>query len=410
MKKIYYFICLIIISFFTACQNQSNQTIKVGILHSLSGTMAISEKDVKDATLLAIEEINKNGGILGKKLEPIVVDGKSNWEHFAKMADSLIDKAKVKVVFGCWTSASRKTVKPVFEKYNHLLFYPVQYEGVEKSKNIVYTGTAPNQQIIPAVKWFFDNVGTKVFIVGSDYVYPRTASQVIQDQIKILGGKVVGDEYVPLGSKDVKTMVEKIIKAKPDFILNNINGDTNVEFFKALRKAGITPEKTPTCSFSVAEAELISMQVPDVVGDYAAWSYFQSYQSIENTVFIKKYKAKYGQDKVLDDPMETGYFGVYLWAESVRKASSFEPKDVQKHLSESSFLAPEGLVYIDGETQHTWRPTRIGKINSKGQFDITWDSEKAVKPQPYPSSRSKSEWDEFLLKLFQGWGGKWAKS
>ncbi|TAE67147.1 MAG: ABC transporter substrate-binding protein [Bacteroidetes bacterium] len=410
MKIIYILFYSTLISLLFSCKNDNNETIKIGILHSLTGTMAISEKDVVDATVMAIEEINKNGGILGQKLEPVIVDGRSNWEHFAKMADSLITKANVKVVFGCWTSASRKMVKPVFEKYNHILFYPVQYEGVEQSKNIVYTGTAPNQQIVPAVKWFFDNVGTKVFIVGSDYVYPRTASQVIQDQVKILGGKVVGDEYVPLGSLKVETMVEKIIKTKPDFILNNINGDTNVEFFKQLRKAGVTPQKIPTCSFSVAEAELLSMKVNDVVGDYATWSYFQSYDSQENKDFVKKFKAKFGKDKVTDDPMETGYFGVYLWAESVKKANSFEPKDVLKNLGESSFLAPEGLVYIDGNTQHTWRPTRIGKINLDGQFDIVWDSEKAVKAQPYPNSRSKGDWEQFLLGLFQGWGGKWAKS
>jgi urea transport system substrate-binding protein len=404
------FLLLLFVLLSWSCNNKSNHdTIKVGILHSLSGTMAISETDVKDATLMAIEEINKEGGLLGKKLEPIIVDGKSNWEHFAKMSDSLIKKVDVKVVFGCWTSASRKTVKPIFEKHNHLLFYPVQYEGVEQSPNIVYTGTAPNQQIIPAVKWFFDNVGTKVFIVGSDYVYPRTASQVIQDQVKILGGTILGDEYIPLGSKNVKQMVEKIVKTKPDFILNNINGDTNVEFFKELRKAGITPDKIPTCSFSVAEAELLSMEIKDVIGDFAAWSYFQSYKSTENDVFIKNFKNKYGQNKVTDDPMEAGYFGVYLWAEAVKKAQSFEPTIVHRYLGESSFLAPEGLVYIDEKTRHTWRPTRIGKINEKGQFDIVWDSQKAVRPHPYPRSRSKIEWDTFLRNLFEGWGKKWAK-
>ena len=225
----------------------------MGVLHSLSGTMAISEKSVVDATLLAIGEINEQGGLLGRKIEPVVADGKSDWPTFASEAERLIAQEEVSTVFGCWTSASRKTVKPVFEKHDHLLFYPVQYEGLEACPNIVYTGAAPNQQIIPAVRWCFEHLGRKFFLVGSDYVFPRTANEIIRDQLRSLHGEIVGEQYILLGSEDVQDAVQSIVAAKPDVILNTINGDTNVAFFRELRAAGITPEKIPTMSFSIAD-------------------------------------------------------------------------------------------------------------------------------------------------------------
>lgn len=297
------------ISIFLLAHSQiqaSNQVIKVGILHSLSGTMAISEKSVVNSTLLAIEEINSQGGVLGKKIQPIIVDGKSNWVTFAQEAERLINKEKVVTVFGCWTSASRKTVKPVFEKYNHLLIYPVQYEGLEESPNIVYTGAAPNQQIIPAVKWSFDNLGKRFFLVGSDYVFPRTANEIIKDQVTALRGEILGEEYILLGSADVEGVVKKISETQPDVILNTINGDTNIAFFKALRKAGITPEQIPTISFSIAEEELRSLPKEDVVGDYAVWNYFQSVDDADNQRFVKQFQKKYGQNRVTSDPIEAG--------------------------------------------------------------------------------------------------------
>lgn len=400
------FVILSLIAF--SCANSQEETIKVGVLHSLSGTMAISETDVKNATLMAIEEINAQGGLLGKQIEPIVVDGKSDWGAFARLSDSLISQAKVNVVFGCWTSASRRTVKPVFEKYKHLLFYPVQYEGVEQSPNIVYTGASPNQQIIPAVKWCFDNHGKKFFLVGSDYVFPHTANEIIKEQVKALQGEVVGEEYIKLGSKDVKKAIERIREVKPDVILNTINGDTNIEFFKELRKAGITPQMIPTMSFSIAEAELQAMNVAEMVGDFATWNYFQSIKSAENQTFVKRFKDKYGKDKVTDDPIEAGYFGVYLWAEAVKQANDYKVSAVKENLAEQSFNAPEGLVYIDGTTQHTWKPIRIGKIRQDGQFDIVWDSERPVRPIPYPKYHTKAEWDLFLNKLYVGWKNNWA--
>lgn len=403
MKFIYIFLFFA----FFSCQNQE-ETIKVGILHSLSGTMAISETDVKNASLMAIDEINESGGLLGKKVEAVIVDGKSDWAHFAKMADSLITKAKVAVVFGCWTSASRRTVKPVFEKYNHLLFYPVQYEGLEQSPNIVYTGAAPNQQIIPAVKWCIEQKKKRFFLVGSDYVFPQTANKIIKEQMNAFDAQIVGEEYVKLGSQEVQQMIEKIKIAKPDVILNTINGDTNVAFFEQLQKAGINKENTLIMSFSLAEAELQAINIENMVGHYATWNYFQSIQSKENDVFIANFKQKYGQNKVTDDPIEAGYFGVHLWAQAVRKANAFDVISVKQNLAELSFNAPEGLVYIDAKTQHTWKPVRIGKIKANGQFEIVWDSQKPVRPVPYPTYFPKNEWDQFLQTLYTNWKGNWA--
>ncbi len=384
--------------------------IKVGILHSLTGTMAISEKPVVDSTLMAIEEINLQGGILGRIIEPVVVDGSSDWPTFAEEAERLIVEEKVSVVFGCWTSASRKTVKPVFEKYDHLLFYPVQYEGLEQSKNIIYTGAAPNQQIIPAIKWCFDNLGHRFFLVGSDYVFPRTANEIIKDILAVLEGEVLGEEYISLGSNDVDDVILKIRETQPDVILNTINGDSNIYFFKRLGEAGITSEKVPTMSFSIAEDELRVMGAEHMVGNYASWNYFQCLDTNENKKFVEKFKEKYGSYRVTDDPMEAGYFGVKLWAQAVREAGTDDVDKVRKAVKNQSYGAPEGMVYVDSENNHVWKTVRIGAIREDGQFNIVWSSEKPVRPVPYPAYRSKSQWNDFLQHLYEGWGGKWANS
>jgi ABC-type branched-subunit amino acid transport system substrate-binding protein len=265
--------------------------------------MANSEKPVVEATLLAIEEINEKGGVLGRPVEAVVEDGASDWPTFARLAGKLITQDRVCTVFGCWTSASRKTVKPIFEKHGHLLFYPVQYEGLEQSPNIVYTGAAPNQQILPAVKWCCAFLEKKrLFLVGSDYVFPRCANAIIRDQAASLGGQIVGEEYLLLGSQDVAGVVAKIAAAKPDIILNTINGDTNVAFFRALRAAGITAQKIPTISFSLTEEELTTLNAWDVVGDYGAWNYFMSIDRPQNHAFVRRFQAKFGQHRLTNGP------------------------------------------------------------------------------------------------------------
>ncbi len=382
--------------------------IKVGILHSLTGTMAISETAVADATQLAIDELNESGGILGRRIEAVLVDGKSDWPTFARQAEDLITSQRVSAVFGCWTSACRKTVKPIFESRNHLLFYPVQYEGLEQSPNIVYTGAAPNQQIIPAVTWSLKHLGKRFFLVGSDYVFPRTANAIIRDYATALGAEIVGEEYVLLGSTGFEDVIRNISETRPDVIFNTINGDSNVYFFEGLRNAGITPEIVPVMSFSIAENELRSLGPRNMVGHYACWNYFQSIDSDANRRFVDRFKKTYGADRPVADAMESAYTAVHLWARAVTDAGTDDVNEVRRVLKDQSFGSPGGLVYVDPASLHIWKTVRIGKIQADGQFEIVWDSRKPVQPVPYPRTRSKSEWDAFLRNLYEGWGQTWA--
>ena len=382
--------------------------IKVGILHSLSGTMAISETPVVDATLLAIDEINSKGGVLGKKIVPVIVDGRSDWPTFALEAEKLIVEEEVSVVFGGWTSASRKTMKPVFEEHNHLLFYPVQYEGLEQSPNIIYTGAAPNQQVIPAIDWALENLGNNFFLVGSDYVFPRSANEIMKGKIAESNGKIVGEEYVLLGDDDFTQVVNLIEKSHPDVILNTINGDSNVAFFHELRTREITPEIIPTISFSIAEDEIRHLGAEEMQGDYASWNYFQSLDSIKNHEFVDSFKKKFGIHRVTDDPMEAGYIGVYLYAKAVENARTEDPVKVREKLKGLTFDAPGGIVGIDPENQHLTKSVRIGKILSNGQFEIVHSSEEPISPIPYPDYKTKEQWNDFLEKLYNNWDQNWA--
>lgn len=358
-------------------------TIKVGILHSLSGTMAISEVSLRDAELMAIDEINAAGGVLGKKIEPVIEDGASDWPTFAEKAKKLLQRDKVATVFGCWTSASRKAVLPVFEGNKGLLWYPVQYEGLEASPNIFYTGAAPNQQITPAVSWLLKENKKKFYLLGSDYVFPRTANQIIKAQLKAEKGELVGEEYTPLGHTDYSTIISKIKTAKPDVVFNTLNGDSNVAFFKQLRDAGITSKDIMTMSVSIAEEEIRGIGADNMLGHLTVWNYFQTTETPQNKTFVEKYKSRYGQNRVTDDPIEAAYFQVYLWAESVKKAGSTEVDKVREASKGLEFKAPEGPVKVDAENQHTWKTVRIGEVQANGQFKELWNSGGPVKPDPY---------------------------
>ncbi|MED0685357.1 urea ABC transporter substrate-binding protein [Anoxybacillus ayderensis] len=366
--------------------SETSDTVKVGILHSLSGTMAISEVSLRDAELMAIEEINESGGLLGKKIEPVIEDGASDWPTFAEKAKKLLQKDKVVTIFGGWTSASRKAMLPVVEQNNGLLWYPVQYEGMESSPNIFYTGATTNQQIVPAVSWLLQNKGKKFFLLGSDYVFPRTANKIIKAQLKAEGGQLVGEEYTPLGHTDYSTIISKIKDVKPDVVFNTLNGDSNVAFFKQLKDAGITAKDLTVMSVSIAEEEIRGIGGDVLAGHLAVWNYFQSTDTPENKVFVEKYKKKYGKDRVTDDPIEAAYFAVHLWAEAVKKAGSFDVDKVKKAAGGIEYKAPGGTVKIDGETQHTWKIVRIGEIQPDGQFKEIWNSGEAVKPDPYLKS------------------------
>ncbi len=375
-------------------------TIKVGILHSLSGTMAISEKSVVDAEQLAIEEINNAGGVLGKKIQPIVEDGASNWDTFREKATKLIDEDKVVAVFGCWTSASRKNVLPVFEQKDHMLWYPVQYEGQECSQNIFYTGAAPNQQIEPSVDWLLQNKGKEFFLVGSDYVFPRTANTIIKAQLAAKGGKTVGEDYLPLGSTEVTPIITKIRQALPNggVIYNTLNGDSNVAFFKQMQGAGLGPDRYPTMSVSIAEEEVKAIGPEYLKGHYAAWNYFMTVDTPENKKFVEAFKKKYGEDRVTNDPMEAAYVAVYLWKQAVEKAGTADDlAKVRAAAYGQSLAAPEGKVTVDNN-HHIAKVVRIGEVRDDGLFEIVYSTDSSVEPVP---------WNQFV-KETKGYACDWS--
>ena len=361
----------------------SSDTIKVGILHSLSGTMAISESAVHDAELLAISEINAAGGVLGKQLEAVIEDGASDWPTFAEKAGKLLQNDEVAVVFGGWTSASRKAMLPVFEGNNGLLFYPVQYEGLESSPNIFYTGATTNQQIVPAIEYLLDQGKTKFFLLGSDYVFPRTSNLIINKQLEAAGLTAVGEEYTPLGHTEYSTVIAKIREADPDVVFNTLNGDSNVAFFKQLKDVGISAEDLPTVSVSVAEEEITGIGAENITGHLVAWNYFQTTDTPANAKFVAAFKAKYGDDRVTDDPIEAGYFGVYLWAAAVEAAGSTDVAAVKEAAKGISFEAPGGTVTIHDANQHVSKTVRIGSVRADGQVDEIWNSGSPVEPDPY---------------------------
>lgn len=390
MKKILLTSAAILASsfLFFGCNDKkaNSTTVKVGILHSLSGTMAISETSVRDAELLAIKEINAAGGVLGKQIEIAQEDGASEPQIFAEKARKLIQSDKVATIFGCWTSASRKAVKPVVEETNALLWYPVQYEGMEASPNIMYMGAAPNQQAVPAVEFCAEKFGKNMFLIGSDYVFPRTANKIIKAQLENIGGTVAGEEYTPMGHTDYATIVSKIQAAKPDCIINTLNGDSNVAFFKQLTDAGLTSETCPVMSFSIAEEEVGGVGVANLKGHYVAWNYYQTTKTAKNEKFVADYKAAYGAKRVTDDPIEAGYIGVYMWAKACEKAGSFDVDKVKEAAKGIEFDAPEGKVKIDGDNQHLYKPVRIGVVNAEGLIDEVSSTESALKPDPYLST------------------------
>jgi urea transport system substrate-binding protein len=359
-------------------------TIKVGILHSLSGTMAISEVSVKDAEMLAIDEINKAGGVLGKKLVPAVEDGNSDWPTFAEKAQKLISTDKVAAVFGGWTSASRKAMLPVFERNKALLYYPVQYEGLESSPYIFYTGATTNQQIIPGLEYLKHKLNvSKLFLVGSDYVFPRTANKEIKAWAKANGTQVVGEEYSPLGNTDYATTINKIKAAKPDAVFQTINGDSNVAFWKQFRDSGLSAKALPVMSVSTAEDEVRGVGIKNIVGQYVAWNYYQTTPGAKNAAFVKAYKAKYGKRRVTDDPIEAGYVGVHLWAKAVEKAGSTNPEKVKAASKGLTFDAPEGKVTVDGDNQHIYKTARIGALQPDGLIKEVGGSGTPIPPDPY---------------------------
>ena len=360
----------------------AEETIKVGILHSLSGTMAISETTLKDTMLMLIEEQNKKGGLLGKKLVPVVVDPASNWPLFAEKARELIQKEKVAATFGCWTSVSRKSVLPVFEELNGLLFYPVQYEGEESSLNVFYTGAAPNQQAIPAVDYLMNDIGVKRWVLaGTDYVYPRTTNKILEAylQSKGVAAKDIMINYTPFGHSYWQSIVAEIKKfgsaGKKTAVVSTINGDANVPFYKELGNQGVKADAIPVVAFSVGEEELSGIDTKPLVGHLAAWNYFMSVQSPANTAFIKTWKAFIKNDKrVTNDPMEAHYIGFNMWVKAVEKAGTTDPKAVQDAIIGVTVPNLSGGYSAMMPNHHITKPVLIGEIQANGQFETVWQT------------------------------------
>ncbi|HLU78068.1 MAG TPA: urea ABC transporter substrate-binding protein [Burkholderiaceae bacterium] len=380
-------------------QASAADTIKVGILHSLSGTMAISETSLKDVALMTIEEINASGGVLGKQLEPVVVDPASNWPLFAEKARQLLAQDKVAVVFGAWTSVSRKSVLPVFKELNGLLFYPVQYEGEELERNVFYTGAAPNQQAIPAVEYLMseDGGGAKRFVLlGTDYVYPRTTNKILRAFLHSKGVKDsdIDEVYTPFGHSDYQTIVANIKRFSTGgrtAVISTINGDSNVPFYKELGNAGLKATDVPVVAFSVGEEELRGVDTKPLVGHLAAWNYFQSIQNPVNAAFIEKWKS-YAKAKnlpnadtvVTNDPMEATYIGIHMWKQAVEQAKTTDVDAVIDTLGGQTFEAPNGFtIQMDKTNHHLHKPVYIGEINEDGQFNIVWKTEGPIRAQPW---------------------------
>src|SRR5438477_1591253 len=376
-------------------------TIKVGVLHSLSGTMAISETVLKDTVLMTIDEINAKGGVLGKKLEPVVVDPASNWPLFAEKARELLVKDKVAVVFGCWTSVSRKSVLPVLEELNGLLFYPVQYEGEELSKNVFYTGAAPNQQAIPAVDYLMSADGgaaKRWVLLGTDYVYPRTTNKILRSFLhsKGIADADIMEEYTPFGHADYQTIIGKIKKfaaeGKKTAVVSTINGDSNVPFYKELGNQGLKATDVPVVAFSVGEEELRGDDTKPLVGHLAAWNYFMSIKAPANDAFTRKWAA-YAKAKnipghkdrpLTNDPMEATYIGVHMWKQAVEKAKSFDVAKVTAAMAGQTFPAPSGITSkMDEKNHHLYKAVFIGEVKADGQFNVVWKTKGPVKAQPW---------------------------
>lgn len=404
---------LSVLSVFT-CFSQitiaAEDTIKVGVLHSLSGTMAISETTLKDTVLMLIDEQNKKGGLLGKKLEAVVVDPASNWPLFAEKARELIEKEKVDVVFGGWTSVSRKSMLPVFEEFNSILFYPVQYEGEESSKNVFYTGAAPNQQAVPAVDYLMNELGVKRWVLaGTDYVYPRTTNKILAAYLKAKGVKAedIMINYTPFGHSDWQSIVSDIKKfgaqGKKTAVISTVNGDANVPFYKELGAQGVESDDIPVIAFSVGEEELSGMDTSPLVGHLAAWNYFMSVDTVKNSEFVETWQKYIKNEKrVTNDPMEAHYIGFNMWAQAVTNAGTTDPEAVQDALIGVSVPNLSGGLSTMLPNHHITKPVLIGEIQDDGQFEVVWETTGLV---------NGDAWSNYLpgsRDLFSSWSKPFA--
>ncbi len=390
----------------------STEPLKVGVLHSLSGSLAVSERPLADASLLAIEELNAKGGVLGRFVQAISLDGKSEvtaGSAFTKAAERLVDTEKVAAVFGGYGSAARKLIIPYFEKSNALLFYPAPYEGLEESANVIYTGSAPNQLAIPAIHWCVKELKAKnFFFVGTDGLRPHAIAAIIADNVKEAGGEMVGTQFALVGELDFSQVVKKIEKAKPQVILNMLVGDSTVAFFKALSDNDISPRTLPVLSFALGENELAQMGSATPAGNYVARTRFPMQPGAGDDTFTARFKKKYGAHRPVSEVMEAAYYGVHLWAAAVEKAGTEETDKVRSALKEQEHAVAGARIRVDASNQHTWKLFQVGKILADNAIELVKTSDEPLPPIPYPPPRTRGEWDRFSADLYKSWGENWA--
>ena len=385
--------------------------IVVGLIHSQTGPLTINEKSLLDAEVMALEEINAGGGVAGRRLVWEIADGRSDPSTFASQALRLIEKDKAEVLVGGWTAECRKAMLAVVEERQGLLIFPANFEGIEASTHVLYSGGSANQVVLPAVRWCSDVLkARKFFVAGNEEVWSRVVSELAKDAIKAAGGVLAGESYVPLAGGDATALAESIRAAGPDVVLNVMVGEFNVPFFSAFKRAGLTAEKLPVVSFCIAEDELKRFQAGDVTGHYAAWNYFQGIDRPANLDFVRRFKARPGSPGVVSDPMVAARNGLLLWAKAANEAGTAEPAAVLDRLDRYSLDAPEGIVSIDPGTRVAWRPFHLGKARADGQFDVVWSMTKPNQPVTYVATRSRQRWRALLDELTARWGGRWSSS
>ena len=383
--------------------------IRLGLLHSQTGPLAISEKSILDAEILAIEEINAAGGIGNRQVVYSSPDCRSDTQTFAVEARRLIEQEKVAALFGCWTSEARKAVVPVVEERGSLLFFPGNFEGIERSARVIYAGGIANQSVVPAVRWAFDSLKSRrYFVVGLEEVWSRTSAEIAKDSIKAAGAELVGESYTTTMTPNVEAMIEAIGQAKPDIVLNFLFGESNLAFYAGLRRAGMPPDKLPVLAFGFAEDESRRFPQADVVGQYAAWNYFQSVERPKNRDFVRRFRARFGENRVIGDPMIAAYNSIKFWAQSAGEVGPSDIPVLVNNLGRQSMDAPDGIVTVDGESQAVWRPFHVGRLLVNGQFEIIWSIEKPIRPVVFIGTRTPEQWRVFLDSLKVRWRGRWA--
>ncbi len=390
-------------------QRQTLTPIRIGLLHSQTGLLSLSEKSLLDAEILAIEEINAQGGVGNRQIIWSSPDCKSDARTFAAEARRLIESEKVAALFGCWTSESRKAVLPVLDEFSSLLFFPGNFEGIERSPRVIYAGGSANQSILPAVRWAYDSLkGRKFFVVGLEEVWSRVSCEIGKDGVKAAGGELVGERYTVPMTPAVDAIVEAIRQAKPDVVLNFMYGDANLAFYATMRRAGMPADKLPVIAFGFAEDESRRFPQADVVGQYAAWNYFQSVDRIENRDFVRRFRARWGENRVIGDPMVAAYNSIKFWAQSASEVGPANIAALTTNLARQSINAPDGIVTIDGDSQAFWRPFHLGRLLANGQFEIIWSIDKPIRPVLFVGTRTSEQWKSFLEYLKTRWNGRWS--